>query len=1034
MDKRELALLTAAIAAGLLIRLVIAPAPGFVSDYQWHEGWSWFLAHYGLERIYRPPDVGVQLRSVDYPPFYLYVLDFTGRVFKRLDPQGFLRPDGMPPAVMKVNQIVVETLTALLVYVIVRKKASFTASYLSMLAYLFNPAVIYTTAYWGQTDAWGIAFALASVLALANNWVALSVFLITAGIFMKVYYLLFLPLIFYYILRKHGARKTCYAGFILLLSSFFILLPIIWTGQLSVMVNTVVHSSDKYARVSVNAYNLWRLTYSEDVERSYRAAPSDETPLPLLGSLTPEFIGLAAYALFLVWVIRFKVKDKAGLDSPLFVGFMLSYGFFMLPTRIHERYLYPAFGFLAAVMHRDRKLQAVYALLTLFFLVNLVHVLSTHYPNSFGKHLFDGIYGEVKATSLLNTLLFAYTLGLSFNAKSIFKDNRKLRLILYGGSALAVLYMLSQNTTLITSVSAESLAGEVGDAKTPELSLSLTLSRIAVFLPLILFADLLKQLAKFKLSQKKLTALLALVLLLIIQSVMSMRGENLTFDESGHIAGGYAYLTCGEFRAGGLVSMEHPPLVRSIAALPLTFIDGIGFKTDDARLPSAGIFTLGSELVYGNPQKTEAIILSSRLMIVMLSALLGLYVFLWSARLYGTNAGFLSLFLYAFNPLVLAHSRLVTTDVGGTLFFFTAVYYLWNYLKEPSVNNLLLSGISLGLGIVAKVSGALLIPTTIILVIALSNRNKKKAGTPLKTSGIRLVVLMATALLVVNAAYGFKDILRPLGSFKATSSISGITTLPYVKQIPVPLPEPFVLGLDYGLRHSEQGHISYFLGTVSSKGVWYYYAVLFLIKNPLPLLLMLLVSLLCCVNHRKERVNDAFLLLPVILVFIVLSRGHANIGLRHALPAFPFIFVYLGRLATCHPIQKAVYVLCFFYLVSAISIYPHYIAYFNELVGGPDNGFRYAVVSDLDWGQDMKGLAAYVRENNVTGLVYSKYGTASTEYYGLSYTPLECGKTRGFIAIHAINLMREPNCNGWLMDYAPTGKIGYSIFLYNITD
>jgi hypothetical protein len=539
-------------------------------------------------------------------------------------------------------------------------------------------------------------------------------------------------------------------------------------------------------------------------------------------------------------------------------------------------------------------------------------------------------------------------------------------------------------------------------------------SRIAVLLPLILFADLGEQIrSHLKLGRRGLAALFLLISLLVAQTVLSMRFESLTYDESAHIGAGYAYLTEGEWRIGGREGMAHFPLVRSLSALPLTGIEGIGFNEQKTAWLYESINRLGNELVYGNPQKTEAIISSSRIMIVTLSALLGLYVFLWSARLWGTNAGFLSLLLYAFNPMILAHSKLVTIDIGCSLFFFAAVFYLWNYLKNPSTGNLLLSGISLGLGIVTKITGLMLIPLIILIIIAASKRKNRNT----KTIFSRIASLALISLLIVNATYGFKDVLRPLGSFKLTSGFSGIAKTPYLKRLPVPLPEPFILGLDYGLSRSEQGHLTYFFGEVMSKGVWYYYVLLFLIKNPIPLLLLLVVSVLYCRNYRKELVNNVFLLLPAILIFIVLSRGHVNIGLRYALPAFPFIFVYLGRLATCRRISYALYILCFFYVLSAFSIYPHYLA----------------VVSDLDWGQDMKGLAEYVRQRNITNLTYSKYGTAPADYYGLNYKLLQCEKTEGFIAIHAINLMRNPKCNGWLMNYTPAGKIGHSIFLYNIS-
>jgi hypothetical protein len=155
------------------------------------------------------------------------------------------------------------------------------------------------------------------------------------------------------------------------------------------MFDKVIHSSDQYSHVTVNAYNIWRLTYSEDIEYYFRAAPSDENHLYPAGFLSPKSIGLAAYVLMIVLFFRFRVKDDLSRDSILYAGFILSYGLFMLTTRMHERYLFPAFAFLCALIHRDRKLQAVYLLLSLVFLVNLAHVLTTYYPDAAGKKFLN---------------------------------------------------------------------------------------------------------------------------------------------------------------------------------------------------------------------------------------------------------------------------------------------------------------------------------------------------------------------------------------------------------------------------------------------------------------------------------------------------------------------------------------------------------------------------------------------------------------------------------------------------------------------
>ena len=123
-------------------------------------------------------------------------------------------------------------------------------------------------------------------------------------------------------------------------------------------------------------------------------------------------------------------------------------------------------------------------------------------------------------------------------------------------------------------------------------------------------------------------------------------------------------------------------------------------------------------------------------------------------------------------------------------------------------------------------------------------------------------------------------------------------------------------------------------------------------------------------------------------------------------------------------------------MISILSYHPHYIAYFNEFVG-PDNGYKYLLDSNLDWGQDLKGLSLYMNENSIDNIKLSYFGTAMPEYYEINYEQLDCEPTTGMIAISASNLQGLPpsirNCFVWLRAHEPIHKIGYSIFIYNIT-
>jgi hypothetical protein len=250
---------------------------------------------------------------------------------------------------------------------------------------------------------------------------------------------------------------------------------------------------------------------------------------------------------------------------------------------------------------------------------------------------------------------------------------------------------------------------------------------------------------------------------------------------------------------------------------------------------------------------------------------------------------------------------------------------------------------------------------------------------------------------------------------------------------------------------------------VRKGGWWYYFLVTFLIKTPVPLLLFIILTLLIQGLRLKDPLRVAFLLAPVLVYFIIISAIGWNIGHRHLLPIYPFLCVFAGALMPW-AIQKrgilgsGIAALVGWYLFSSVSVSPHYLAYFNELVGGPDNGYKYLVDSNLDWGQDLKGLKKYMDKHGIDRVWLSYFGMASPAYHGISYDylpsysifdpkniysdvfrlqrlPLLPGTT----AISATSLQEVylRGLKGEKRDYFqlyrdqdPAAKIGYSIFIY----
>lgn len=222
-------------------------------------------------------------------------------------------------------------------------------------------------------------------------------------------------------------------------------------------------------------------------------------------------------------------------------------------------------------------------------------------------------------------------------------------------------------------------------------------------------------------------------------------------------------------------------------------------------------------------------------------------------------------------------------------------------------------------------------------------------------------------------------------------------------------------------------------------------------KTPVPVLVLLLAATLYYLRYRKEYWFDAlFLFVPVIALFIIFMSSNFAIGVRYLLPVYPFIFVIIGGLLLYGGrVSYLFWPMAVWYIGATLFTAPHYLAYFNELIGGPGNGYNYLVDSNLDWGQDLKGLKKYMDSKGIKRISLSYFGIDSPKRYGIEYdwlpshylynpTPekaLEATRNR-FVAISVTNLqgvyLNPKDMYAWLRKYEPVAKIGFSIFVYDL--
>jgi 4-amino-4-deoxy-L-arabinose transferase-like glycosyltransferase len=557
--------------------------------------------------------------------------------------------------------------------------------------------------------------------------------------------------------------------------------------------------------------------------------------------------------------------------------------------------------------------------------------------------------------------------------------------------------------------------------------------------------------------------------LILLQAIPSLRQESATYDEMVRQFPGYRHLTAGEYR----LDTEHPPLIKMLAALPLLFLDvKVPPRPDVWGLKAYWQFQHDFLYVAND---ADRLVFLGRLAVLPLTLLLGVFVFRWSRELFGRGAATFAIFLYSFEPNILAHGRLMNTDLGAACFFFASIYAFARVVREVTLVRLVLAGLSLGLALVTKYSTLLAGPTLLLLGIAvvlssrpMAQRLGGSAPTILTDRPRKLLLMLGTlvgvGLIAYVAIWGTYQFRYDGGTATGYQYVffweevlpeghAARAAILWAKEAKL-LPEPYLHGVSIVLHWSQRP--AFLMGEVSWEGWWYYFLVTFLLKTPLPLLLLLGLAIASLRKGWHTRGLEAlFLLLPAFLYFAAASASKSDIGHRYVLPIYPFLFVLVSSLIPWAVRQRAwvkggAALLAVWYLVSSLSIFPHYLAYFNELAGGPQNGYKYLVDSNLDWGQDLKGLKRYMDAHGIDRVWLSYFGTASPAYYGIAYNylpsfyifnPNTQDVRTPFVAISATNLQGVyfPVGLGLDADFfkefrtrQPIAKIGYSIFLYRL--
>ena len=508
----------------------------------------------------------------------------------------------------------------------------------------------------------------------------------------------------------------------------------------------------------------------------------------------------------------------------------------------------------------------------------------------------------------------------------------------------------------------------------------------------------------------------------------SLLRENPTVDEVNHLPAGVSYWETGSFR----LYHHNPPLIKLVAALPVVLSGGrIKVYPANDWVADAVISPVlfGHLFALRNADRYFELFTLARLVMPVFSVLGGLVVFAWSRRLFGDRGGLLSLALWCVCPNILAHARLITSDVGATSLGLAATYAFWRYLHQPTWRRAGLAGLILGLALLSKFSLLLLYPLWPILWVVFEVA-KSGLRPPIRTlyrAAGQGALIVAASVLTINLGYGFEGTGRPLGSFRFASG--GLLTRPgktepkltnelfdaawrhrvnrfrgsWIGRLPAPLPSHYLLGFDaqkleadgvpriwFDPRATDPnemlGYTVYLDGVLRTSGWRSYYALALLYKTPEGTLAILALAAAAFALSKRARVgwgDEAVILVVPMTFFLAMTfLTDINLGLRYVLPLFPYLFVFAGRLAPWADGAKRglrrvawsiVLALLALATASTLAIHPHYLAHMNWLSGGPDRDPPRLIDSNLDWGQDLVGLRDWLRAHpgeGPVGLVY----------------------------------------------------------------
>ncbi len=293
-------------------------------------------------------------------------------------------------------------------------------------------------------------------------------------------------------------------------------------------------------------------------------------------------------------------------------------------------------------------------------------------------------------------------------------------------------------------------------------------------------------------------------------------------------------------------------------------------------------------------------------------------------------SGWLAALLFLSEPNLLAHSSLFTTDAISSFLAAITTLYILKY-RRPSNLKLLSLAVLIGLTAASKIA-----TLSLIVPLVLTTTRPRKI--------IYLVFVVALSALVIWATYDFR-------------------LQPPLKQISIPIPlGGYIRSLKENIQFAHRGHPLYFFEHLYTQGPWFKQFLVFLLKTPL------LVLLLTLLTHR--------FLLPLSIIFLVHTFIGLHFGIRHLLTASILVILSSAHFAPRRfSIRFLTLMLVVIQFLSVYRFAPQFITFANPLAG--HQPYRIFTDSDFDWGQGLVSLNSYLKQHQITRYQLDYFGSVN---------------------------------------------------------